>query len=190
MEKKILAPGIICYYNIVPDSIEFVNLINNKFGWEQGVAAPSRYLKKDGSKMERLVETFFVWEDDGRDSLELLAWKEKFLKDLSMAEKDYMDYYGVDTVSGDREWLQFLKYEQGGVFSSHIDDVPDAKRTLSGVYYFNEDYSGGELYFKHFNLEVKPEKNTYLVFPSNWPYAHEAKKITCGTKYAMVNFLT
>jgi len=189
MEKQILAPGIVQYENVVDNPMGFIDVLNNGSLWEPGIAAPSRYLKKDGHEMERLVEVFFLPTREEIQNQEMLFWRNRFVDAIEECEKDYLDYYVVDTVFYEREWLQFLKYEKGHHFANHIDDVPDSRRTLSGVYYFNDDYCDGQLYFKHFDLTIKPRPNTYLLFPSNWTYAHSAKKVTCGTKYAMVNFL-
>lgn len=191
MERKILAPGLIEYSNVFPESSDFIMLLEQANEWAAGEAAPSRYLKKDGAEMKRDVKTFFLpaVATSNIDKLVLKDWHKKFEAELSKCETDYLDYYVIDTVQSERSWLQFLKYEPGDSFSNHIDDVPESRRTLSGVYYFNDDYCNGELFFKHLDLTIKPSANSYFLFPSNWPYAHSAKEITCGIKYAMVNFL-
>jgi predicted 2-oxoglutarate/Fe(II)-dependent dioxygenase YbiX len=55
--------------------------------------------------------------------------------------------------------------------------------------YLNDDYSGGELEFRNFQLKISPKKGMLLLFPSNFAYAHIAHPVTSGTKYAFVTWL-
>ena len=62
-------------------------------------------------------------------------------------------------------------------------------RRVSVVYYFNDDYEGGEIVFPRFNVEIKPKANQLALFPANYMYNHNVKEITKGTRYSMVNWL-
>jgi predicted 2-oxoglutarate/Fe(II)-dependent dioxygenase YbiX len=53
----------------------------------------------------------------------------------------------------------------------------------------NDDYEGGEINFPRFNLKIKPEKNSLILFPSNYVYNHSAEPVKNGTKYAIATFL-
>lgn len=52
--------------------------------------------------------------------------------------------------------------------------------------YLNDDYEGGELWFPLLDLTIKPEAGDAVFFPSTYIYAHAAKQVTSGTKYAAV----
>lgn len=192
MNKDILSPGIVIYYDVIDNSMNLIELINDNFDWGIGEAAASRYLKKNGSDVVRKVSTFFLTNDKSteheKENKEFLYWSNTIQEKLELCIKDYLDMYDIDTVLGVSDWYQILKYEIGDMFSDHIDDVPDARRFISGVYYFNEDYIGGEIYFKHFNLKIKPPKNSYVIFPSIWVYSHSAEPVLEGKKYGIVNF--
>lgn len=43
---------------------------------------------------------------------------------------------------------------------------------ISNLIYLNEDYEGGELYFPHHNLKIKPEKGMLVSFPGHWYNRH------------------
>lgn len=82
----------------------------------------------------------------------------------------------------------FLKYQEGDFFTEHNDDCPTYHRTVSSVMYFNDDYNGGEICFKYFNIEYKPKQGDCIVFCSAFPYMHSVNPITSGTRYAAVNW--
>lgn len=82
----------------------------------------------------------------------------------------------------------FLKYEIGDFFNDHNDDCPTYHRTVSSIMYFNDDYDGGELCFKYFNIEYKPKQGDCILFSSAFPYMHSVKVISNGTRYAAVNW--
>ena len=82
----------------------------------------------------------------------------------------------------------FLRYGDGDFFKNHNDDCPAYHRTVSSTIYFNNDYDGGELCFKHFNIEYKPKQGDCVVFSSAFPYMHSVKPIANGIRYAAVNW--
>ena len=62
-------------------------------------------------------------------------------------------------------------------------------RDKDDVYYFNDNYKGGEIQFDKFNLKYKPNKNELLFFPSSYIYSHQVLPITEGCRYAVVWWL-
>ena len=87
------------------------------------------------------------------------------------------------------EQYDILKYEINQKFTHHIDDHPEHTRRISCVYYFNDNYKGGEIQFDKFNLKYKPNKNELLFFPSSYIYSHQVLPITEGCRYAVVWWL-
>lgn len=188
LNKKLLAPGIMSYSGLLENSSALIDYINLNNSWIPGEAAPSRYVNRKPGEVRRSVGTFFLQPNTSGNS-EVDLWSDSMYRMVGGCAKDYMSQFDVSTVSSEKsKWLQVLKYSINDEFTDHIDDVPEARRQLSGVYYFNDDYVGGEIYFKHFDLTIKPLPDTYILFPSNWVYAHAARPVTAGTKYAMVNF--
>ena len=51
------------------------------------------------------------------------------------------------------------------------------------MYYLNDDYEGGEIFFPDYNLKIKPKPNSLLMFPGNENYAHGVKEVTKGFRY-------
>ena len=100
--------------------------------------------------------------------------------------EEYKKEYKVDapTPTG----LQILKYGPDQHFVEHVDDSPQRPRRLSYVYYFNDNYGGGEISFTNFNITLKPMSKQLIVFPSNYAYRHTVLPVTSGIRYAMVQW--
>jgi len=60
---------------------------------------------------------------------------------------------------------------------------------VSLVGFPNDNYEGGELYFRLQNVQVKARAGDLYIFPSNFMYPHRAMPVTSGTKYSMVTML-
>jgi hypothetical protein len=94
--------------------------------------------------------------------------------------------------------LDFLNFKNGTYYWPHIDgqymDGDMAKRMMlnrdiSCIVYLNDDYEGGEIYFKFLDTEIKPKKNSLLMFPCNWEYFHGVHKVK-GDRYSFVVWFT
>ena len=109
------------------------------------------------------------------------------LNEIDFDLKEYCKYYNINYIKNNG--FSFLKYLVGDFFKLHSDSSLDIVRTSSVIIYLNpSEYFGGETYFKHFDLSVKPEKPSMLIFPSNYPYLHESKPLSDGSKYVLVNW--
>jgi len=75
-------------------------------------------------------------------------------------------------------------YFNNCTMGSHIDynEEQSANLSYSIVLYINDDYDGGELHFRKFDLSVKPSAGSAIVFPSADPYYHESMPTTRGDK--------
>jgi predicted 2-oxoglutarate/Fe(II)-dependent dioxygenase YbiX len=57
------------------------------------------------------------------------------------------------------------------------------------VGYVNDDYEGGEIFFRIQGVKVKPKAGDLFIFPSNFMYPHQAMPVQSGTKYSIVTML-
>jgi predicted 2-oxoglutarate/Fe(II)-dependent dioxygenase YbiX len=100
------------------------------------------------------------------------------------------------------EWFEkpaILYYQPGGKYGEHADSqYYDAKQNLwikcldrdySLLIYLNDDFTGGELYFKKFDYSYRPRAGDLVLFPSNHIYMHEARPVTAGQRLAVVSWL-
>lgn len=120
--------------------------------------------------------------------IELLKISKNIYELHSFYLDSYAKEYGLNINSF--EALKLLKYEKGQYFKDHRDDHPLNPRTISSVAYLNDNYLGGELYFKYFDFKYQPSAGDLIIFPSNYAYTHESLPLTKGTKYAIIGFWT
>jgi predicted 2-oxoglutarate/Fe(II)-dependent dioxygenase YbiX len=103
-----------------------------------------------------------------------------------------------------RDWepVQVLHYARGGHYIPHVDAETLYKdeiglemwektldRDLSIVYFLNDDFAGGELFFPVFDLQIKPKAGTLVCFPSDHHFVHGVKPVTSGRRYTAVTWL-
>jgi len=61
---------------------------------------------------------------------------------------------------------------------------------LGTVFYLNDDYEGGELFFPLQNIKFKPKPRAAYFFPGDKNYIHGVTKVTNGTRYTAPFFWT
>lgn len=92
---------------------------------------------------------------------------------------------------------RFNRYKVGECMEKHVDHIYscfDGTRrgipVLSIIGILNEDYEGGELTFYLDDEVYAPKLKTgdTLVFPSAFPWQHEVKPVTSGTRYTWVTW--
>lgn len=98
--------------------------------------------------------------------------------------EDYCQLYGLNMSY--MEAVNFVKYGVGEHFDVHSDHGFSYICTVSTVAYLNDDYEGGELWFKHLDQKIKPEAGDIVVFPSTFIYAHASLPVKSGIKYSAV----
>jgi len=88
--------------------------------------------------------------------------------------------------------IQVLKYIPGGHYKFHVDDCNTVRRTLSLIYFVNDNYEGGDLVFKLIGteeiLKIDRKKNRLVVWPSNFMYPHSVTPVLKGTRYSVVSW--
>jgi Rps23 Pro-64 3,4-dihydroxylase Tpa1-like proline 4-hydroxylase len=198
MNKEILATGIYSYSNVFLDCLDHINKIENLsqsriISWIPSF--PKNTTEENKKKAFRNVDTigipvhtqipesFDISKDPAKT---LYEFSEKLSENFNPNVNDYLTDFGI-TVS-DQEPYGLLKYGNGQKFDKHIDDGMKFIRKVSLVYYANDEYSGGEIYFDQFNLKFKPQKNQLLIFPSNYIYTHSISEVTEGHRYSIVSW--
>ena len=61
---------------------------------------------------------------------------------------------------------------------------------IAGLFYLNDDYEGGELYFPNQGIEFKPKAGGAYFFPGDKNYIHGVKEIKSGIRYVIPFFWT
>lgn len=61
---------------------------------------------------------------------------------------------------------------------------------IGTVFYLNDDYEGGELYFPLQGIEFKPKPGAAYFFPGDKNYIHGVRPVTSGIRYTLPYFWT
>lgn len=61
---------------------------------------------------------------------------------------------------------------------------------ISGLFYLNDDYEGGELYFPNQGIQFKPKAGAAYFFPGDMNYIHGVTEIKSGIRYVCPFFWT
>jgi hypothetical protein len=197
MIKNEIAPGIVLYDNVIPNSQELH--IDIEQGMESAnIEWVSASVKEGDSnhvnpKSRDTMTIGVPYSDSIKDDYAnfsasfFTTLSNMFLESFDPIEKDYKGMYGISTTWHDTYGI--LKYGIGQKFTNHIDDHTDFHRRISTVYYINDDYEGGEINFPRFNITIKPKGNQMILFPSTYTYNHSVNEVTLGTRYAVVSWL-
>ena len=123
----------------------------------------------------------------------------------SDVDKKISQIMGLDPFLG--ETMQAQKYEPGQYYKEHWDFFPPTtkeysvycewmgQRTWTAMLYLNDVEAGGETYFKHLKLKLKPKKgmlvawnNLYKNGMPNIKTMHEALPPISGDKYVITKW--
>ena len=85
------------------------------------------------------------------------------------------------------------KYSTGGYMTEHVDNIHHSHGQeygypqVSALLFLNDDYDGGG--FVVAGMERKTKMGSGIIFPSNFMFPHEVKKITDGERWSIVTWL-
>ena len=92
---------------------------------------------------------------------------------------------------------KFIEYTKGASMKKHCDHIhglfevegrPRGIPTLSIITALNDNYLGGDLIMCD-KYKYKLKQGESIMFPSNFLYPHEIKKITKGKRYSVISWV-
>lgn len=189
LEEKELAPGIMEYRISKKSSRIIKGLIQNSV-YHQWKPAEVLY-KKNGQKVDSDVRKCFVYYMHEKESSchpqdPIRRAKESLQACFDYIIESYRKKYDIVKLRSDGTVL--LRYEEGDGFINHIDDHPQFSRVVSVSMFLNDDFEGGEIEFKEFDLKIKPEAGKIIVFCSSYPYSHAVLPVDTGIRYSVVKW--
>ena len=138
-------------------------------------------------------------QDEKKESVGNLI-KDQWFKIISayildwVAKKEKMNWFKGWT---GYSFPKFLEYNKGTLMTQHCDHIYDVFEDfgkprgipiLSIITALNENYSGGEIILCE-KYKYKLKAGETLLFPSNFLYPHEIKRITKGTRHSMISWV-
>ena len=147
-----------------------------------------------GGKLNKKIRDTKIWVLSNKNpkSRTEIHWCNLF---LNLFEKKFDKYFSDVTQNTEKltvQTIDVLKYSVGGHYQFHTDHGPTTPRTLSAIYFVNDNYKGGELCFRtpkgEYFLEIEKIANRLIIWPSNFLYPHMVKPVTEGERYSIVSW--
>ena len=188
------APCIMVYEDYF-DSSNFISLVEKEtkkewpyLDWSQSRTGNNSDLNTSQYRTSLEMSMAQLLQEQVVDELKDL--KDAFINNIfKPIDECIYDYRNIYDLKLNRDTgFSLLKYSDSAEYHIHTDHGPDNSRVLSLVACLGDDFEGGELEFNNFNLTIKLNKNSLVLFPSNFPYSHIAHPVTSGTKYSLVTW--
>ena len=187
-----IAPCIFVYEDAIRDGSQFIEMLEEQtrdewstLQWDFSRTGSGRVSEYRSSRLCSLMDITRPCSESPIANL----FNNSILKDVNACIRDYNLYHGIPPQMNGEGWI-VLKYEGEAQYRTHWDHSSDNARTISVVAFPHSTAEvGGDLYFPHFGVTVKPVTGTVVVFPSNFPYTHTAHPVEDGIKYSLVTWL-
>jgi hypothetical protein len=115
----------------------------------------------------------------------------KLLKKIFQTSRlNSVDYYGIDLSDDFLSQYLLTKWSKGSKMLPHVDTDAQKHQHIVCMYYINDDYDGGEIYFPEYGISIKPEPGDLLTFPDNPNFVHGVRPIISGVRYTTPRWFT
>lgn len=190
-----LAPGIWVYHDVLPTDMNIKGRLedvlldaSNHYEYREALVGYAQKIPEYRDCVDFKFKKSDIESDPSAASLALQQlWQDCYDRMVNCV-KDYAQKYNFGEL---RYWeaMNFIKYGPGHHFNEHMDNGFSYNCILSLVAYPNDDYEGGEISFRLWDLKIKPKAGDVVLFPSNFMYPHTAEKVTSGEKLSIVTML-
>jgi hypothetical protein len=196
-KKENLGNGITVYRDVIKKDINVISRLESNlkpegdktgYSWLPAYVGYQQLMPEYRDCNDFKFKKTDIEHDKSPVGLELQSLWQDVYDACAPAVDDYRRDYNIMDL---KYWeaMNFIKYGPGQHFQEHHDHGFSYNCTVSLVAYPNDDYEGGELYFRLQDLKIKPQAGDLYIFPSNFMYPHKAMPVTSGTKYSIVTML-
>jgi predicted 2-oxoglutarate/Fe(II)-dependent dioxygenase YbiX len=124
--------------------------------------------------------------------------EQKYYHELKVYFRDaVMEYIGKYKMIAPKAFTAFRMnhYPVDGFMESHIDNIHHSHGQeygyphLTALVLLNDDYEGGELELCDGGFVAEKKQGSIIVFPSNFMFPHEVKKVTKGDRFSLMTWI-
>jgi hypothetical protein len=192
-----LGSGIFIYRNTIKKELDIVNRLESVLGpvdghniyrWQPAYVAYGELMPEYRDCNDFKFKKEHLQHDPSAKSIALQNIWQDCYDPQKLAVDDYCRKFNISEL---RYWeaFNFVRYFPNQHFKEHHDHGFSYNCTVSLVTYLNDDFEGGELYFRLQDITYKPQAGDTVIFPSNYMYPHQALPVISGTKYSLVTML-
>lgn len=187
--------GIWVYRDVLPKSLDIISRLeqvvddpNNNYDWREAMVGYQMKMPEYRDCVDFKYKKTDIEHDNSPEAEILKSLADDVTYRELQAVKDYTRRHNIGEL---RYWeaTNYVRYGVGQHFQEHHDHGYSYNCVVSMVGFPNDDYEGGELYFRLQNVKVKARAGDLYIFPSNFMYPHRAMPVTSGVKYSMVTML-
>ena len=173
------------FYDVVPEDLcdAIIEEYSNSNEWK--LAQTAGGLQTDIRNVDEIGISDDVTIGDSALRRELDDRLFKSVESVSIKYQEEFKHYSINVDTG----YNLLRYKEGQFYTQHTDSFVTQQRSLSCSLILNDDYEGGEFCFWDGTMMHRPPKGAALVFPSNFMYPHEIRKVTKGERYSIITWL-
>ena len=173
------------FYDVVPEDLcdAIIEEYSNSNEWK--LAETGGGLQTDIRNVDEIGISDDVTIGDSALRRELDDRLFKSVESVSIKYQEEFKHYSINVDTG----YNLLRYKEGQFYTQHTDSFVTQQRSLSCSLILNDDYEGGEFCFWDGTMMHRPPKGAALVFPSNFMYPHEIRKVTKGERYSIITWL-
>tara|TARA_R110000803_G_scaffold54619_1_gene111351 strand:- start:1136 stop:1729 length:594 start_codon:yes stop_codon:yes gene_type:complete len=194
---EIVYPNLLNYIRVYDDILgkqtlqTFLKICKENFDYKE---AGITHSKKEPNLVNKQIRDVKTWSlgNISEKSRTNVFWANYFSFKFNESIKRYNEDIGNIFSNCSITDIQVLKYEKNGKYNFHVDHGALVPRTISCIYFVNDDYEGGELCFKFLKQEkeliIEKKTNRMIVWPSNFLYPHAVKPVTEGIRYSIVSW--
>ena len=153
----------------------------------------SKYGELARGALDKEIRNVKIWEMEHlkTNNYTQIFWTNFFGHTFKKAIKKYADNFKLNSWFNILD-IQILKYTPGGHYKFHCDDCSTSPRTISCIFFVNDDYEGGDLVFRFPEckdlVNIEKTKNRMIVWPSNSIFEHCVTPVTKGERYSVVSW--
>ena len=174
------------YKNMVDNSL-CDNIINTNFKFQKSTYSTHKGLSPDKERV-KMDEIWIRKNEKFYDEIKDIVSKVSDLYTAKMKRVNKRDF--IVSKSTD---FRLNRYDVGGYMSLHTDNIHHSHGQMFGypqasvLLFLNDDFKGGQFVVSNIHLNIS--KGDALIFPSNFMFPHEVKKVTKGTRWSIISWL-
>ena len=117
------------------------------------------------------------------DNISAIKLRSLALAYILPAIEKYMFLGHIEKMEPKKTFITVSKMLPGSIMGQHKDDMEENSKNFIAMFYINDNFSGGELYFPEIDFLYKPVAGDVIVYPAK--FLHEVKQNLVNDRYSI-----